>query len=529
MSGSVGEAALRDEIARLRAANTGLRRVVEAKDAQIESLTTTIAGLEQDSAVHGERLAFLEAELARLRAQIGKDSTNSSIPPSKDSIAAKARRKAERKDTSQRQRSPDRKPGGQPGHKGAGLEPTADPDRSERAAAPVACACGHELSPADEVRSAWAQIWDIPPVALEKVHWVLPRRRCRWCAKTTTAVVAFAVPYAVAYGPNTNAAAVLLASQGNVPAERTAGLMAALVGAPVSTGFVARAQTRLAQRLEEAGFDEAMVAALGAEAVLGADESPVNVLRPDLDKSGQPVAGAAHVLVIRTPDQRLVWLRALYSRCGKAIRDLGVLDGYPGYLVRDGYTGYQQFDSNLAGVQQCCQHILRRLTGVAALGPAKTQDWTTEVRKVLTRAHDAVEQAKANKQDAVDPQLLADLRARYDQAVETGRQANHDRPWPKGNHPGYTLARWLTRHAEQVWLFTRVFAVPWTNNACEQSVKDPKRHQVVSGYWHTQATLGRYCRIRSYLTSARNHGVRAIDAIHAALVGNPWLPVPVTA
>jgi hypothetical protein len=180
-----------------------------------------------------------------------------------------------------------------------------------------------------EVRSAWAQIWDIPPVALEKVHWVLPRRRCRCCAKTTTAVVAFAVPYAVAYGPNTNAAAVLLASQGNVPAERTAGLMAALVGAPVSTGFVARAQTRLAQRLDEARFDEAMVAALGAEAVLGADESPVNVLRPDLDEAGQPVAGAAHVLVIRTPDQRLVWLRALYSRCGKAIRDLGVLDGYP--------------------------------------------------------------------------------------------------------------------------------------------------------------------------------------------------------
>ena len=74
-----------------------------------------------------------------------------------------------------------------------------------------------------------------------------------------------------------------------------------------------------------------------------------------------------------------------------------------------------------------------------------------------------------------------------------------------------------------------MFSVPWTNNSCEQSVKDPKRHQAVSGYWHTQATLGRYCRIRSYLTSARNHGMRAIDAIHAALTGKPWLPEPVTA
>jgi len=63
-----------------------------------------------------------------------------------------------------------------------------------------------------------------------------------------------------------------------------------------------------------------------------------------------------------------------------------------------------------------------------------------------------------------------------------------------------------------------------TNNASEQALKSPKLHQKVSGYWHTLDTLTRYCRVRSYLTSATNHGLRAIDAIHAALTGNPWLP-----
>src|SRR6266545_550763 len=76
-------------------------------------------------------------------------------------------------------------------------------------------------------------------------------------------------------------------------------------GCPVSTGFVAKALHRLAQRLATAGFDEAMATALRVEAVLGADESPVNVLHPDTDEAtGQPVPGAAHVMVIRTPDQR---------------------------------------------------------------------------------------------------------------------------------------------------------------------------------------------------------------------------------
>ncbi|GIH70960.1 hypothetical protein Mth01_32130 [Sphaerimonospora thailandensis] len=83
--------------------------------------------------------------------------------------------------------------------------------------------------------------------------------------------------------------------------------------------------------------------------------------------------------------------------------------------------------------------------------------------------------------------------------------------------------------AEQVWTFTRNLAVPWTNNSSEQALKGPKRHQAVSGYWHTMATLSRYCRVHSYLVTAKGHGIRAIDAIHAALAGRPWLPTPVTA
>lgn len=54
--------------------------------------------------------------------------------------------------------------------------------------------------------------------------------------------------------------------------------------------------------------------------------------------------------------------------------------------------------------------------------------------------------------------------------------------------------------AEQVWTFTRKLDVPCLNNASEQALK-----------------------------SARNHGVRAIDAIHIVLTGNPWLPTPAAA
>jgi hypothetical protein len=103
-----------------------------------------------------------------------------------------------------------------------------------------------------------------------------------------------------------------------------------------------------------------------------------------------------------------------------------------------------------------------------------------------------------------------------------------------GNHPGYALGCWLRDHADQVWLFTRQPAVDWTNNVCERGAKTARRHQAVSGYWHSQRTLARWCRTRSYLDSATAHGLSPLGAITVALAGKPWLPatpaaVPITA
>jgi hypothetical protein len=409
------------------------------------------------------------------------------------------------------------------------------PDRAEIVAAPRECSgCGGDLANSRDAGASWAQVWDIPPIRLEKVHYRLPKRKCCGCGKTTTAQVPFGQAGAVRYGLNVNAAAILLSSAGNVPVERTAMLMAALLGSPVSSGFVARAHERFAEKLGAAGFDAAMRDALAAEEVLHADETPVNVARKDTDEHGQPVAGSPHVVILRTPEARLSWYRALPARTKKALRALGLLNtdglpgGFAGYLVRDDYSAWYQFDSTLAGVQQCVAHLFRHLQGVVDLGPA-VQAWAGKTREVLREAHTAVEAAVAAGKDQLDPELLAKLRARYDKHVTQGKRTNRLRHWDKGNHPGYTLACRLEAKAEQVWLFTTVFSVPWTNNPAEQALKSPKLHQKVSGYWHTLATLARFCTVRSYLTSAVNHGLTAIDAIEHVLTGNPWMPPRTTA
>ena len=505
----------------LRELLSRLRGVVEAKDTEISVLR---AGLE--AALERERR--LELRVAELERQRRTDSTNSGTPPSKDRIGARERRKAEKKrerQSSERERSKDRKRGGQPGHPGAGPSRDPDPEREELPPPGQCSRCGTGLYGVPRAGTWWSQVKDVR-IETFVTEYLLPLAQCPCCRKINAAQLPpWAHPGSVSYGPGLNTAAILLAAYGNVPAERTANLIRMLLGVPVSPGFVDLASERLSGRLEDAGFDQAMQGALAEEPVLAADETPVNLLDPAAGLS-EDDAGAPHVLVIRTPRAGLTWLRALGSRQHAAIT--AILAFFTGFLISDGYGAYQELLPDLAGIQQCCQHVIRRCRAVTKLGPGGLQSWAGDIIEILREAHQAVGEALARGDPALDAELLAKLRKRYDEAVAFGITHNRHRDWDKGNHPGYAPGCWLLEYKEQVWLFTAQFDVEWTNNCSEQAVKAAKRHQAVSGYWHTGRTLARWCRIRSYLDSAANHGITALDAITRALAADPWLPVPVT-
>jgi transposase len=135
-----------------------------------------------------------------------------------------------------------------------------------------------------------------------------------------------------------------------------------------------------------------------------------------------------------------------------------------------------------------------------------------------------VEDARVRGSTALDPQVLDDLLERYEPPVRAGIIHNRLRDWDAVSHPGCSLATWLRDYKEQVFPFTRDFSVDWTNNVSERGAKAAKRHQAVSGYWHSLATLSRWCRLRAYLDSAAAHGTAALDAVRAAIETKPWLP-----
>ncbi len=482
-----------------------------------------------------ERERRLELRLAEVERRLSMDSGDSGTPSSKERIGAREARRARQE--SERERRKDRKRGGQPGHQGKGLKRDPDPGEAKTAEPSAECrSCRAALDGAEPVDPRWAQVIDAQ-IVRKVTEWLLPGLACPCCGTVTFAAPpAGAHAGAVSYGPVLNAAAVLLSCYGNVPPERAARLIGMLFGTGVSAGWVDKAAARVSAQLGKAGFDEAMLAALAAEDVLAADETPVNVL----DKAAAPAGGEGRggpggeagegrgrgAARADHPDPG----RAADAPAGHGLAAEGRPRGraaktFTGYLITDGYAGYQHLLlSRLAGIQQCAAHVIRRCRAVTKLGPGGVQDWAGDVITILRGAHQAVEAARARGDTALDQQVLDDLRERYDTAVASGIIHNRLRDWHDGNHPGYALGTWLREYKEQVFLFTRNFAVAWTNNVSERGAKAAKRHQAVSGYWHSLAALGRWCRLRSYLDTAAAHGITALDAVAGALAGKPWLP-----
>src|ERR1022692_3877028 len=352
-------------------------------------------------------IAALRAEVEMFRRQAGRDSSNSSLPPSQDSPAAGAKKKAAQREA--RRGRPGRAQGGQKGHPGASLTWTSRPDET-LVIEPGSCGgCGAGLAGAAGRGASAVQVLDIPPAALTVTEYQMMCRTCG-CGHVTTAPAPSGVSGGpVCYGPNVVDAATLLASTDVI------------------------------------GFEDALKDALKAADVLGTDETPAPLTTAATSAEG---CGNPHVYTVRTMlaytggGADLIWYGAAGNRTKASITGFGILDGYRGVLVRDDYGGYLSYDAGLAGVQQCLAHLYRYPGDAYATGPVP-QVWTRQAGDALREAAAAVRAARAAGQDGLDPALLAGLRHSYDQAVTFGISVNLSRPWHQGNHPGLILARRL--------------------------------------------------------------------------------------
>ena len=95
-------------------------------------------------------------------------------------------------------------------------------------------------------------------------------------------------------------------------------------------------------------------------------------------------------------------------------------------------------------------------------------------------------------------------------------------PKPVGRKsPAPALVKRLREWREEVLRFMTNFSVPFDNNGSERDLRMVKLQQNTSGCFRTAAGAERFCRIRGYLSLAREQGRPLLVALQLAFKGRP--------
>ena len=458
--------------------------------------------LNEQEARHQAEMAQLaarfEARIAELEKRLGKNSSNSSKPPSSDGL--------KRRNRSLRDNQSGRKPGGQPGHPGQRLKPSSNPDEVIDVPLDQCPQCQEDLSAAPGVSVEERQVFELPPIKLRVTAYRAERKVCPTCGRIMCAAFPQGVNAPTQYGPNMQAVMTYLQAGQLLPHHRTAQVCEDLFGHRPSAGSSVRSVTKSAEQMQPA--IEQIATALHSAPVLHADETGVRC------------AGKTQWLHVASTESC-----TLYSHSAKrgleGILKAGVLAGYTHRLMHDFWGPYDHLEH--CKHLRCNAHLLRELKACAEAG----HRWAKELARTLVEMKQARDEALEKERSAVPGGRRRELEARYGKWLRQGLKKHPYIEKPSGQRgrgkqsTEHNLLRRLESKQSEVLAFLHDIELPFDNNLAERDLRMMKVQQKISGCFRSIAGAETFCVIRSYLSTARKQGLNLIQSIRAALAGNP--------
>ena len=474
---------------------------------------------------------------------MNKDSHNSSKPPSSDGVKRKI--KSLRNPSS-------KKPGGQPGHVGHTLEMVENPDDITVYEIDKCEKCGYSLgsgsdsdSDSEEIYNVEGhQVFDIPELKMEVIEHQAEMKRCPKCGAINKAKFPPQASNIVQYGERINSLVSYLSNYQLIPLERVKEFLGDLFNHPLSKATVIEMNRKTHQALQL--FEQT------------AKHKIINSSVAHADESGFYCENKRQWL--HCASTKTITHYQFHPKRGKeAMDEIGILPYFKGTLIHDFWKPYMKY-SCAHGL--CNAHLLRELV---FLIEEKNCDWASDMKGLLLEIKETVDQEKTKPNantntntntnvESLKVKVIKEFERRYDEIIEQGIEAEPKLPPPPPPPPpplpplpppdssdlqlpkkkkrrrekkskSLNLLVRLKEHKEKVLAFMYDFEVPFDNNQGERDIRMIKLQQKISGSFRTKQGAEFFCRIRSYISTARKNGINVFWAINDAIRGQPFIPI----
>lgn len=466
---------------------------IEKLEIEVFELKSLVTSLLAENTKLREENIYLKGRVKFLENKLSLNSKNSSKPPSSDSFV---------KQTKSLRPKGKRKAGGQKGHDGNTLQMVDIPDNIEIHKLAKCAYCQDNISDAEIINVEKRQVFDLPAFSLEVTEHQVETQICCTCGQLNKGIFPESVSAPVQYGNRVKAFCLYFNNFQFIPYERISETMENLLGVRVNESSIFSYNRELYDNLSLT--DVMLKNRILSSQVL------------NLDETGFYLNGKRSWLHSYSTDN-LTYYSHHEKRGTIAMNEIGILPLFNGIGVHDFWKSYFNYDFSHT---LCNSHHLRELNFVSE---SEKFGWSDKIKDLLLEIKNTVEQTKFIGNRSLKLETLNQYSSTYLSILNEGL-LNYPKSELRKQTKGKNLLDRLINHKDSVLAFMYDFDIPFDNNLAERDIRMMKLKQKISGGFRTQTGADYFCRIRSFISTAKKHGQNVLQQIFLAIENKDYVP-----